>query len=446
MTDYSEIGLGDNLIKGVEGAVEMIDSDLQIEDGSVRGVKLMTKSVPLNVLYGQDLSIGGDSNISGSLIVSDSSGIPRVTIDATNGINVTAPIVGSVFSTSISGPTVGDVTLGDYAGGQGIQYTSSPSGLSIQGNLTATTGVIGGWTINTNNITSPDSSIILDALNNRIVGGTILINQSSSSGAGSNAYLRWQGGSRMWEDNTGEVGVNAIQGTMIFYGNSSEIFQMNRSTVDGINNELAVTGRINCKGLYLNQGQLEGSVRKVDLIMGYNDLRFQVGDGGTVGNFKFLDSDGTQVASIEHDTGIPHFLSSTMIVGGKTVIYGATNNWTLNGFPKTAIVPTSKGYRALYTNESPELWFMDFCRGERKFSFRKTWKFWKWGFDWITHPDLMFLEVTVAPYVAMPTLMKGIVQLWGHRKGFEKTRFEEKTEEEFKKNNEFWSQAKLTKT
>jgi hypothetical protein len=115
----------------------------------------------------------------------------------------------------------------------------------------------------------------------------------------------------------------------------------------------------------------------------------------------------------------------------------------MDGSNKTAIVPTSKGYNALYCMESPEVWFMDFCVGQRKFSFRKTWKFWKWGFDWIACPDTMFLEVTLPPYVIMPTLVKGVVQVWGHRKGHETKRFEEKTKAEFAKNEAFLGMAKV---
>ena len=55
------------------------------------------------------------------------------------------------------------------------------------------------------------------------------------------------------------------------------------------------------------------------------------------------------------------------------------SNFVLNGSTKTAIAPSSKGYRALYTNESPEVWFMDFCDSK----------------DTI---DPLFLEVTEPPY------------------------------------------------
>jgi len=105
----------------------------------------------------------------------------------------------------------------------------------------------------------------------------------------------------------------------------------------------------------------------------------------------------------------------------------------INGSPKTAIVPTTKGYRALYTVESPDLWFCDFCYGKRKRKFPKFWEF-----EWEVKPDSLFLETVEPPFVVIPTGTKNLVQIWGKRKGFAKTRFEEKSKEQFEKNNEFW--------
>ncbi len=110
-------------------------------------------------------------------------------------------------------------------------------------------------------------------------------------------------------------------------------------------------------------------------------------------------------------------------------------DFKLNGTTKTAIVPTSKGYKALYCAESPNVWFFDFCNGVKKAV--KWWKF--WDRKWIVEPDPTFLEVTEGAIIVMPTLTKGVVQIWRARKGFAKTRFEKKTEEQFFQNNKFWN-------
>ncbi len=105
------------------------------------------------------------------------------------------------------------------------------------------------------------------------------------------------------------------------------------------------------------------------------------------------------------------------------------------GGVKLAIMPTSKGYNSLYCIESPEVWFMDFVKIIRP----PFWKFWQKSK--IIAEDL-FLEVTVPPYITMPTMNKNILQIWGKRKGTEEMRFEPKTRKEYIKNNEFWDTPK----
>lgn len=104
----------------------------------------------------------------------------------------------------------------------------------------------------------------------------------------------------------------------------------------------------------------------------------------------------------------------------------------LGGSLKTAIVPTNKGYAALYCMESPEVWFMDFCYGQSP----EWWEFWK---DPKVHYDPIFLIVTEPPYHVVPTVDKNWFQVYGKRKGYVKNRFEKKTKEEFEANNKLWS-------
>ncbi len=96
-----------------------------------------------------------------------------------------------------------------------------------------------------------------------------------------------------------------------------------------------------------------------------------------------------------------------------------TSPFYVGGSLKTAIMQTSQGYNTLYTNESPDVWFMDFCESKDKI-------------------DPMFLEVTSPPYHFIKC-EDGEYQVWGKRKGFENIRFESKTKEQFDKNNDFWS-------
>lgn len=102
--------------------------------------------------------------------------------------------------------------------------------------------------------------------------------------------------------------------------------------------------------------------------------------------------------------------------GTNVVLAGHGKTFTLNG-NKTAILPTSEGYNALYCTESPEVWFMDFCTEKDKL-------------------DPMFKEVTSAPYHYIKC-EDGEYQVWGKRKGHEMYRFEQKTYEEYIANEMF---------
>lgn len=97
------------------------------------------------------------------------------------------------------------------------------------------------------------------------------------------------------------------------------------------------------------------------------------------------------------------------------------DNFYINSEAKTVVLPTSQGYRALYCTESPEVWFMDFIPDSKELS-------------------PLFQEVTIPPYRFIKCEDGGF-QVWGKRKDQATKRFEEMTEEQYKKNNKFWNQA-----
>lgn len=90
----------------------------------------------------------------------------------------------------------------------------------------------------------------------------------------------------------------------------------------------------------------------------------------------------------------------------------------INGSAKTAIVPTSQGYNALYCLESPEVWLFDFAKD-------------------IDSIDKIFLENTEGEKNILKT-DQGELLVFRRRKGFGNTRFEQKTLKQFKENNRFW--------
>ncbi len=171
---------------------------------------------------------------------------------------------------------------------------------------------------------------------------------------------------------------------------------------------------------------------------------FEQGTGGTGleinGNMIWFDSKLASGKSrfVFKDTGGTERFSITPDASPNTKIEMNGKSLRLTS-DKTAIMPTTKGYKALYTIESPEIWFTDFCPGYRFLNKTSGWKFWKWFIDYEIKPDPLFMEVTQAPYVIVPTGMRNVIQVWGKRKGKADQRFTKKSEAEFKKNEAFWN-------
>lgn len=143
----------------------------------------------------------------------------------------------------------------------------------------------------------------------------------------------------------------------------------------------------------------------------------QVSNGMVMGNTKILawykNDNSTLGASIDYTSG--HLMRVANLFGD--IDMQPSGSFKINGSAKTAIVPTSNGYKALYCIESPDVWFMDF-------------------FENVIDPA--FLEVTEKPYHTV-ICADGYTQIWGKRKGYAQERFTEKTKEQFEHNNAFWN-------
>lgn len=176
-----------------------------------------------------------------------------VSLDATK---ITSQIVNAQIA-SIEWAKIDNVSVGT-ADIENAAVTNAKIDSLSADKLTAGTidaGTITVENLNATNITSGNYS----------VGGTgnpsyMTIKRDNTSG--SNAYLRWEGGSKMWSDTNNDIGVNAIGGEMYFYMNSAQIFYLD-------NNAQAVIGQDNATydvGLYvwgnLNSGR--GDVRFKD--------------------------------------------------------------------------------------------------------------------------------------------------------------------------------------
>ncbi len=76
--------------------------------------------------------------------------------------------------------------------------------------------------------------------------------------------------------------------------------------------KLEVAGNVKAKNLYLNQGQNEGSIYNVDIIKGYNDIRFRL---GTSSKFYFQDSAGNTKAWVDYN-GNMYLAGNTINLNG----------------------------------------------------------------------------------------------------------------------------------
>lgn len=151
------------------------------------------------------------------------------------------------------------------------------------------------------------------------------------TGAKTDAIVRWEGGSGVWEDGDNYLGLWAYGGQMYFW-----------CAGDTDPRIVLVTGT--------NQNSIYGGLRIHQI-------------GGSGGNL-----------NVEGD----------MAVDGS----------------KSAIVKTKRGKRLVYSAESPEVWFFDFCKSPDK-----------------KEVDPEFLEITEGP-MRFIKLTDGSYQVWRRRKGY----------------------------
>lgn len=141
------------------------------------------------------------------------------------------------------------------------------------------------------------------------------------------------------------------------------------------------------------------------------------------GNFVIASNNANDASfSAVNNVTLAALNQSVQITASQNIKLNYGGSFSLNGTTKTAIVPTTEGYKALYCAEAPEVWFFDFSKDKDSI-------------------DPLFLEVTEGE---MKTIRceDGSLQVWRKRKGFSQERFTPKSAEEFQRNNSFWNMAK----
>jgi len=206
----------------------------------------------------------------------------------------------------------------------------------------------------------------------------------------------------------GTIQSNTVTGGLVRTASSGARVELNSSGnvmtfFDGSNNTKI---KVDANGIYMNG-------ITVDLIGSGPVFKARLGRRST-GDLELIAFANDLVVGNSTGSGKISLVSAS----GRVYFGYATNTVYINGTPKTAIVETDAGYKALYCAEAPDVWLMDFAKDESSI-------------------DPLFLEVTEGESNILKTDQNEIL-VFRRRKGFAQTRFEQKTVEQFNKNNAFW--------
>jgi len=378
--------------------------------------------------------------ITGSITSSQISSVAATTITGSitssqiSSVNATA-ITGSITSGQITSITVGQLT-GQISGTQIANLAVSAgkiANLTITAdqiaNLAITTGKIGNEQITNVKIKNDLSADKITAGTIR-VGGTsqptaIIIAASSITG---NSRLGYQHGSRIWEDSSSNLGINAIGGQVILYCASQQVATFTNGTIYFRSSSSAMVTLIDgSQSIFYDGISCRGSF---NVTSGYNARFANNVYFGTTATTELIwgGSDHLDLSAKNYIyfkiNGSEELKISSAGLTTRGYFYSPNYNYmefkdytlTLTA-DKTAIIPTSHGFKALYCMESPEVWFMDFIEKDKKL-------------------DPLFKEVTISPYHYIKC-EGGEYQVWGKRRGHEQKRFGDKTEKEFLANEKF---------
>lgn len=207
--------------------------------------------------------------------------------DANTGLQVIDNSGNDALKVYVGGSSVGDVVIGRYSSGAGMLWDKSANTLYIKGNLvagdidadritsgtlgvdriptitadmisattlsaiTANLGTVTAGTINASLVTVQNLSATNITSGIYSVGGTgnptyLTIKRDDS--LGSNAYLRFEGGSKMWADSANRIGINSLGSPMYIYVNSTERFAIPSSGQTTIRGGVYSDGNLNVVG------------------------------------------------------------------------------------------------------------------------------------------------------------------------------------------------------
>lgn len=404
------IGTGNNVFKADANGAYLGNATF----GSAPFRVSMTGAVTASSLTLTNASIGAGSaytgnsiaeayigNLTTSIITSgtfDAVRIPnlsadKITTGTFNGINMTIGSGNNVFKADSNGIYLGNATFG-----------SAPLRVNMDGDLVASNATITGDIVTGSTVTIGTSNSIFKADSNGIYLGNATFASAPFNVSMAGALVSTSGTIAGWT-----VGANSL---------SKGTASLSSSGTDGAitADKMGMGASPSSDGLLISVGKLYMNSNDIkDVAAIYTDKVYSKSGGGTT---EFQDEFRIKKDYIRlYDNGTSNFINVSFDESSNRIDMGSGS--------KTAIVPTTDGYRALYCMESPEVWFMDIQPQGRE-------------------PDETFVEVTEGK------MLTGVLrdedgqeytQYWRHRKGFDHVRLEHKTDEQFVANNNFWGQA-----
>lgn len=368
---------------GSECVIDVVGSSGTVIDGA----QITTGTITVDKIKTGELIVGTNVDLG---TAEDAAGVTTII-----GDTVTTSYINALEITALGAVTAGSFAIGSNAWhvdangnmwwGSSATYAGATIKISSAGAVNFTTGTFSGT------LSAPSGTLgAITASNISITGGSITGATSLNIGK---TYITTGG---VWLDDGGIFVFNRVG------GGASGLVGMNASSI-------MVVGSIQDK-MYLVANNTVAAQLENDNATFYGGIYMQNNK-----NIFWKDTGGNNNLYIRGDG------NNNMVIeaSSQRIYLEADSGIYLNGSQKTAIVPTSQGYRALYCTESPEVWFMDFCKSKEEI-------------------DPLFLEVTEGEMKFIK--LDGVgYQVWRRRKGFLSTRFEQKTKEQFERNNKFWA-------
>jgi len=200
-----------------------------------------------------------------------------------NSINADRIQAGTITADRITAKTITADRIQDYSlGTNQLQYN----------------GVNGDRLVDATITNAKIANLSADKLN----AGTIYVGYSGrpvaiyiARGSSGNSKFYFEGGSRMWADSSNRIGINSIGSPMYIYVNSSQRIVIPDSGQTSIYGGVYCDGNFNATGsarvngaFYLHSDlefQGEHHVRNLDGLVGYNDIRYVLGNNSYYHSF-----------------------------------------------------------------------------------------------------------------------------------------------------------------